>query len=357
MRGPDKIKYLYENVDRHGNVRLYFRRPEIRVRLREKPFSEEFWAKYYELLRLYESGGLCRPGASRSLQPSAGSWRWLCVQYYKSAPYKRLDEGTQRTRRGILESTCNERSSASEFFGDMPLARITTKTLRAVRDRKSNFPAAANNRVKCMRAVFKWATDDDLVASNPARDLSKVPTVGGGHHSWTVDEVQAYEARHEVGTRARLAMALMLWTGVRRSDVVLLGRQHVRDGWLRFTQTKNQRRKPMAIEVPLLPELQRVIDASDCGNMTFLMTDQGKPFTANGFGNWFADRCVEAGVPGRAHGLRKAGAATAAENGATTKQLMAIFGWLTMSEAERYTLKAERKRMAGDAMGFLVRKK
>jgi hypothetical protein len=88
--------------------------------------------------------------------------------------------------------------------------------------------------------------------------------------------------------------------------------------------------------------------------MTYLVTDQGKPYTVWGFGNWFRDRCKEAGVPGRAHGLRKAGAATAAENGATT-QRMAIFGWLTLKEAERYTRAAQRKRMAGDAMGKLVR--
>jgi len=67
-------------------------------------------------------------------------------------------------------------------------------------------------------------------------------------------------------------------------------------------------------------------------------------------------RCVEAGVPGRAHGLRKAGAATAAENGATSKQLMAIFGWLSLDEAERYTQAAEREKLAKDAVGLLLRR-
>jgi integrase len=110
------------------------------------------------------------------------------------------------------------------------------------------------------------------------------------------------------------------------------------------------------VEVPVLPELLRIIDTSPTGDLTFLVTEQGRPFTAPGFGNWFRARCDEAGVPGSAHGLRKAGAATAAENGATPHQLMSIFGWLTLAEAERYTRAAERKRMAGDAMELLVRK-
>ena len=149
---------------------------------------------------------------------------------------------------------------------------------------------------------------------------------------------------------------MLLWTGVRRSDLVKLGKQHVRDGKLRFTQQKNRKRKPVQTAIPLLPELQQVIDASPTGDLTFLVTGTGAPYTVWGFGNWFRDRCVEAGVPGRAHGLRKAGAATAAENGATTKQLMAIFGWLRLEQAEIYVEAANREKLATDAMGLLVRR-
>ena len=130
----------------------------------------------------------------------------------------------------------------------------------------------------------------------------------------------------------------------------------MRDGRLRFTQQKNRKRKPVQTTIPILPELQQVIDASPTGNLTFLVTGAGAPYTVWGFGNWFRERCIEAGVPGRAHGLRKAGAATAAENGATTKQLMAIFGWLTIEQAEEYVEAANREKLASDAMGLLVRR-
>ncbi|MEI9901164.1 MAG: hypothetical protein WDN31_14625 [Hyphomicrobium sp.] len=55
-----------------------------------------------------------------------------------------------------------------------------------------------------------------------------------GHHTWTSEELEQFEARHPIGTKARLAFGLLIYTGVRRSDVVRLGRQHVRDGWLKF---------------------------------------------------------------------------------------------------------------------------
>ena len=94
-----------------------------------------------------------------------------------------------------------------------------------------------------------------------------------------------YEERHPVGCKARLAFALLLYTGQQRSDVVLLGRQHVQNGWLKFTQRKNRNRRPITLELPILPVLQEIIDKSPTGGLTFLVTDRGRPFTGNGFGN------------------------------------------------------------------------
>ncbi len=83
---------------------------------------------------------------------------------------------------------------------------------------------------------------------------------------------------------------------------------------------------------------------------------RGVGFTPNGFGNWFRDRCDEAGLPEcSAHGLRKAGATRAAEQGATVAQLMAIYGWSSPKQAVRYTEAANRKRLAADGVKLLAR--
>jgi integrase len=348
-----KLRHVYSDPDRHGNARLYFWRGKgfPKHRIRETPGTPEFLERYRELLASTE---LSNTQADDGVRP--GTYRWLCTQYLSSAVYRRLDESTQRTRRRVLEATCVEPifPGSKEVYANFPLSRITTKALRVLRDRKASLPGAAADRVKAIRAVFKWAFDEDHVASNPARELSKPQLRHGGWHAWSVEEVAQFRRQHPIGTKAHLALALMLWTGVRRSDVVRLGRQHERNGWIKFTQFKNRNRNPIVVEIPILAELQRAIDASPCGDLTYLVNELGRPFTVSGFGNWFRDRCNEAGVPGRAHGLRKAGAKTAAENGATTHQLMAIFGWLTLAEAERYTRAAQRRRMAGDAITMLV---
>ena len=192
--------------------------------------------------------------------------------------------------------------------------------------------------------------------SNPARDVSYLRGRQGGFHSWTTGEVERYEERHPIGTTARLALALLLYTGQRRPDIVLFGRQHVRQGSLRFTQQKNRNRRPITLELPILPVLQKIIDTRKTGDLTFLVNDYGQPFTGNGFGNKMRQWCNEAGLPHcTSHGLRKSGAAIAAENGATSHELMSIFGWLTLKEAERYTRAAEQKKIAARAMSMLER--
>lgn len=208
--------------------------------------------------------------------------------------------------------------------------------------------------IKNIAAVAVIAYAITLAAPRTLHDLSTRP---GGYHSWTTEEVQKFEDHHPIGTKARLAFALLLYTGQRRSDVVLFGKQHVNDGWLRFTQRKNRNRRPITLELPILPVLQDIIGRSPAGDLTFLVTDQGYPFTGNGFGNKMRQWCDEAGLPDCAsHGLRKAGAAIAAENGATAHQLMSIFGWLTLKEAERYTRAAAQRKLAASAMSLLERK-
>jgi integrase len=145
-----------------------------------------------------------------------------------------------------------------------------------------------------------------------------------------------------------------LFTGQRRGDVIRFGRQHVQSGKLVFTQRKGCNRKPNQLRLRILPVLQQIIDASPCGDLTFLVNDLNRPFTDAGFGNRFRDWCDQAGLPHcSAHGLRKAGATIAAQEGATTRQLMAIFGWADIKMAEVYTRAADQERLAESAIHLL----
>ena len=354
-----KCQYVYEDVDRHGNVRLYFWRGKghRKIRIRERMNTPDFHAAYQKALAGQTTKRF--PGKPEKVKPQ--TYRWLCVQFFASPDFKQLDVKTQHVRRLLLEHTWREpiAPGSKETFADFPVNRMTAKAVRVLRDRKADYPEAANMRIKAVRRVFKWALENEIgnLTSNPTVDVSYFRHSPQGHHTWTVEEVEQYEKRHPIGSKARLALALLLYTGTRRSDVVLLGRQHARGGWLKFTAQKNRRRNPVTVELPILPALQSIVDASDTGDLTYLITEYKRPFTAAGFGGWFRERCDEAGLNHcSAHGIRKAGASIAAENGASPHQLMAIFGWLTLKEAERYTQAARRKGMARDGIGFLMRK-
>jgi integrase len=345
-----KLRYVVEDVDRHGNVRIYFRRDGRKVRIHEHLDTEAFHRRYADLLK-----GAVEPVPSDSRVPKADTLRWLCVQFFSSPDFKRLDPRTQYTRRRIFEAMFDEpiAPGAKETFADFPLDQITPKALRVLRDRKVDLLGAADNRVRALRKVFRWAVQQEHMATNPARDIEYIGRGSEGWHSWTPEELEQFENRHPIGSKARLALALLTYTGTRRSDVVRLGPHHVRDGWVRFQQQKTK----VTVELPISPALNDVIAATPIlGATTFLITEHGKPFSVAGFGNKFRGWCNEAGLPQcSAHGVRKASAARAAENGATAHQLMAMFGWLTMREAERYTREAQRKKLAADATRLLAR--
>jgi integrase len=192
--------------------------------------------------------------------------------------------------------------------------------------------------------------------SNPASSVSYLRSLNpDGFKPWTEADIEKYEARHTIGTKARLALDLLLYTGVRRSDVVRLGPQMERDGKLIFTETKGHNRVVKTHAKPILAVLRASIDATSTGHLVYLVTAFGKPHSAKGFGNWFKRRCREADVDPElsAHGLRKLGATRAANHGATEYELMALFGWTTTKQAAIYTKKANRARLEEGAASLL----
>jgi len=179
---------------------------------------------------------------------------------------------------------------------------------------------------------------------------------GRAFHAWTIEEITQFEDKHEIGTTARLALALALYTGQRRSDLVALGPPKILidqgRNWLEFTQNKNRTKSPVRLTIPIIPKLQEIIDAATTGETTFLINGYGRPYTAKGFGNRFRKWCDEAGLPKSCavHGLRKAAAARLAESGCTEQEIMAITGHKTSKEIIRYTKSARQKVRAESAL-------
>ena len=349
------LPHLSEERDRHGNSRLYVRRNGRRIRLRVARNGPGFLDAYQAAL---ESLADLRPPSPTPVKKIAvrGSLGWLAALYFGSEEFKKLVSGS--TRRAVIEECLREtvRDGSADLMADCPLSYVTAAKIKRLRDLKKGLPGAGNNRRKYLSAMFGWAVEAGHMTTNPARDIRRIKYATDGFHSWTIAEVAQFIERHPIGTKPYLALCLLLFTGMRSSDMVKLGRQHTWRGLLRFVPGKTKHVRMDISEKPILPPLAHAIEAGPTGDLTFLVTQYAKPFTTKGFGNWFRARCNEAGLPQcTAHGLRKAGATILAENGATTPQLMAIYDWSSPSQAEVYTRAANRTRLAGQAMPLLTK--
>lgn len=336
--------YLHRQETRHGVVVWYVRKQHgPRIRLRGAFGTDEFWREYRAALE-------GAPGAPTRARVKPQTLAWALERYRGSPAWAALATATRRQRENIYRHVA---ASA----GHMPLDEIDTQAIRDGRDRRAAAPHGANNFVKALRGFFGWAANPDagnLVAEDPTKGVRLLagPNDDIGHHTWTDDEITRFETRWPIGTRERLAFDLLLYTGLRRGDVVRLGRQHVRDGVI--TLRTEKKAGGGIVYPPVLPVLAATIAATKTGDLTFLVTERGAPFVKEGFGNWFGDACRKADCPGSAHGLRKAGATRAAEKGATVNQLMALFGWSTPKMAMHYTAAADRKRLSQSAGELLA---
>jgi integrase len=333
--------YLHRVITRHGKAVWYVRLgvgQRKRMRLRSEFGTEDFRLEYEAALS----------GAPRSAvgAPASGTLAWLIERYREVGAWTSLSLATRRQRENIFKHVLRS-------AGDERVASITSAAIMAGVERRSATPAQARNFLDAMRGLFKWAAKAKLIKRDPTIGLENPPRKkGDGFIPWTEDDVAAYELRWPVGTRQRVWLDVLLYTGLRRGDAVRLGRQHVKDGVGTIKTEKSG--FAVTVTLPILPVLAQTLAAGACGDLTFIAGENGNPLAKESFGNLFREACRAAGVPGSAHGVRKIAATRAANNGATVAQLEAIFGWVGGTMASLYTRSADRRRLALEAMGKLV---
>ena len=327
---------LYRERNRHGTIVFYIRNGKgPRIRVRGAYGSPEFSASY--------QAALLDQAPQRGPVTATGTLGWLIACYQGSSAWDRLSASTKR-HRAYTYKTVVARA------GDAPLAAITQKTIQQGVDDRAKTPFAANDFLKAMRSLFQWAAKSQL-AQDVTKGVTGFPHKTEGFRVWTDEEIAKFETRWPAGTRERLALSILLYTGLRRGDAAMLGRQHIRDGVITLRTAKTGQQ----VTIPLLPQLAEIINATKTGDLAFIAKSDGCPMTKQSFGTWFMLACKAAGVEGRAHGLRKAGATRAANNGATEAELEAIFGWRGGRMASLYTRNADRVRLAREAMRKMVK--
>jgi integrase len=327
--------HLHHERTRHGTLVWYVRVGHgPRIRLRAPYGTKEFMAEYQAALAGEKPGSGPRKGA--------GTVAWLIERYKESSAWSRLAAATRGDRGRILRHI-------SEAAGDVPVSAVRRKHIIASLEKRS--PVQARNYLIAVRGLFKWAVYAEHVEADPTQGIPMPQYKSDGFHTWSAEEMAAFEARWPVGTRERLAFDVLLYTGLRRSDAVKLGRQHVKDGVFTLKTSKTGE----VVSAPILPPLARSIEACPPNGLTFIESSLQAPFTPRSFTSWFSLACKEAGLRGCSpHGLRKAAATRAAEAGASERQLDAMFAWKAGSGMSgHYTRAADRKRLASAGMGLI----
>jgi integrase len=333
-----EIKLRRLTVDRSENITRYYVRMPSRpkVRIMGEPGSEEFMVKYRAAISGDKPVAIERPKLTIFPPRSVGR---AILDYYTSTCYQNLGESRKRSRRLIL-------NKIADVSGQEPVKAITKAVVQKGMDRRATTRAAANEFLKSIRAVLDYLVSVDELKENPAKLVRYNSIQTEGFHIWTIEEVAQFVEYHGAGSSAVLALALLLFTGQRRGDVIRMGPQHVKNG----SMVLRQRKTSKDLDIPILPPLQDVINASKIGHLTYITTAFGKPFSDAGFGNRFRDWCDAADLKHcSAHGLRKSGATIAANLGATDEQLMALFGWQSRRQVATYTRGADQKKNAVEA--------
>lgn len=331
-------QYVHSFKDRHGRQRHYFRKQgQKRVALPGRPGTEEFHEAYQAAF-----AGVSAPQrVTGEARTTPGTMRALIVAYYQSGGFLALSDATKTTYRGVIDRIREE-------HGEKPVKMLEARHVWEMQDKRAATPAAANTYVRMIRMLMRFAVARQWRNDDPTAVVKRISARSEGFRSWTEDDITNFEDRWPQGTRAHLALSLLLYTGQRRSDAVRLGRQHIKAGRLHFQQQKTK----SWMDIPIHARLQHALDNSTGDHLTFLMTQQGKPFSPAGFTNWFVECAKEAGLPDGStpHGLRKAAARRLAEAGCSPHQIMSITGHKNLREVAHYTAAVSQSALADEAM-------
>jgi integrase len=332
-------------VDRTGRARFYFRPPGgERTALPGLPWSAEFMLAYAEA----RGGAAAAPpvaiGASRTVP---GSVNAAIAAYYQAGAWTELADTSRANRRGYLERFRAE-------HGDKPFRKLEGHHVAALLAQLS--PPLQKAWMTALRGLTAFAVEQKLIATDPTASVKRAKvTKSDGYRCWTEADVEAFEARWPIGSRERLALALALYTGARRGDLIRLGWPHVgRDGLIRWTPEKTKRSTGVRVELPPHPKLREVLDRVPRDRLLFVLNTRGQAYSPSAFSKWFGEAAKAAGLEeATAHGLRKTIVRRLVEAGAKPHQIMAVTGHSSLEEIERYGREFSRPQLGAGAIALL----
>lgn len=330
-----------------GGVR-YRVRPEgeskRRIRIHCGPGHDDFQRQYLSARR----GEKPEPLKAASEYAKPRSIAWLVNRYFEYLD-ARVSAGTtsaktRKKKRNLLGRLLK--------FPDKKML-IPQEKLIEMQDEMGATPAQADAFIEAVGVMYDWAIERKHLPTNPARGIKSIYRKGEGAKPWKAADVKAFFARHQPGTKAHVAMSVLLWTGCRIEDLTALGRSHECeiDG-IEALRWQPLKKGSSEVTIPLLRPLKEATRAPKVQGATYVLGRGGKPFSSgDSMSAMFKRWCKDAGIGHlSAHGVRKGLAELLAELGCSQYEIMAILGHSEAKTSEVYTRRVERWKLALDAM-------
>lgn len=326
-----KLKYVKEYRDRTGKWRRYFRRGSMKGSLLGEVGSEEFMAAY----RAYLANEKPVPTSVKI----AGSLGLLITEYYCSRPFLNLKPSSRKIYRYVLEPLAKAHGHRTALINHKQAAKL-------IADIGATKPGMANLTKSVLQKLMKYGIKAGWRDDNPIIGIE--PFKRGTHHTWTEGELKTFEDRWPLGTRQRLAYALLLYTGQRVGDVAKMKRADIVEGELHVIQDKTG----AELYLPIVIELERAMRAYPAKGLSLIGTEDGRPLTRAALSHVMRDAIKAAGLPAKcvSHALRKAAMRRLLRTARPRSRSRRCRGHKSLREVERYTAAADQRRLAQDAM-------
>lgn len=333
--------YTHSYKDRHGKPRLYFNRPgQKKIPLPGPVYSEAFMIAYEKA-----KAGVVEPTSAGVAKTIPGSVNDLIAQYYQSLKFIQKADATKRNYKSLLEPFRAE-------YGEGQVSKLTPHIIEGILAKVAErSTSSASNLYKRLYMLMGFAMKRGFRTDNPMLRVDKVQHETKGYETWEEEDIAAFRTRWKMGTTQRLAFEILLNTGLRVSDAVRLGPQHLKDGFHTIVVQKTKKQ----VSIPVHPDLRPVLAAIEDKHLTYLATRQGKSRSSKAFTNYVIDAAKDAGLPPHrsAHGLRKAICVRLAEAGCDALRIMAITGHQNLAEVQTYIAAVNKKKLAQEAINSL----
>lgn len=347
---------LIQEMTRHGKVRYMFHlRPDgRRITIAGAPGQTEFERRYQALLSGADAVEERKADSITRIRKGTDP-QTLGELFHAYVAHLDIEQSRGKIAASTRRHYCRLLQQLVDRYGSAVLTSFEERDLLVMLDKHGPTANTFNNLLRAVKSIFAYAKKYHRLSPNPALGLEKINVVTDGFPEWEDEDIERFVATHPLGTKAYLAMMILMHLAPRRSDLVKLGPSNIidRSGMkiVSFEPQKTARSSNIEVVRPLHPELEQAIQETRIGTETFLITEFGKPFTSNGFGNkmreWGNVAGIKKGVA--SHGMRKTVGINLAEHEASPYEIMATLGHSSPKVTEIYTRAANRRKLASGA--------